>query len=192
MTAFLRVGKTGSPARKRTHALVLPDPRPARDHEPRAHGPDLLGQLHRGAPEQEPHLAARPGSVRLPAFAPSWWTLRGRTARYAAGMQHVSLRAAVAAALILAAGCSGGAGSNLAPATTAQRPAAAAARNPGSLIIIPPGGFDLYWSAQSIWVGDNHLCSDPTTCSALERVPATANGATSNTALEIYPSAYPY
>jgi Beta-propeller repeat len=106
-------------------------------------------------------------------------------------MQHVSLRAAVAAALILAAGCSGGAGSNLAPGTTAQRPAAAAARNPGSLVI-GPGGLDLYWSAQSIWVGDNHLCSDPATCSALERVPASANGATSNTALEIYPAAYPY
>jgi Beta-propeller repeat len=104
-------------------------------------------------------------------------------------MQRISLRAAVVGALILAAGCAGGGVSKIAPASSADRPAAAGARN---TLGIGPGGFGLYWAAQSIWVADYHLCSDPATCEALERVPATANGPTNNTALIVYPPAYPY
>jgi hypothetical protein len=104
-------------------------------------------------------------------------------------MQRTSLRAAVAGALILAAGCAGGGVSKVPSAASADRPAASATR---TTLGISPGGLDFKWSAQSIWVADYHLCSDPATCEALERVPATANGPTNNTALVVYPSAYPY
>ena len=103
-------------------------------------------------------------------------------------MKRRTLQIFAAAATVLGlAGCGGSAG----PRTTPQpaERASSADRSQQSVGIIP---ITLYWKAQDVWVGNYHLCADPQTCEALKRVSASANGNVGNTAVEIYPAAYPY
>jgi YVTN family beta-propeller protein len=103
-------------------------------------------------------------------------------------MKRRALQIFAAAATVLGlAGCGGSAGPRTKP-PPADR-ASSADRSLQSVGNIP---FPVYWKAQDVWVADNHLCADPQTCEALKRVSASANGNVGNTAVENYPTAYPY